>query len=208
MPPRRKPRAPRGRSGQEAQLRIIGGQWRGRKLAFTPAVGLRPTADRVRETLFNWLTPDIRDARCLDLFSGSGALGLEALSRGAASCDFVDSNGANLRQIAAHLQTLAATRRGRCHPGPAERFLARAQTQWDIVFLDPPFGQQLAGPACTQLQTRGLLAAQARIYLETGARERSPELPPEWQPHRDRTAGDVRYRLFHCPGPEAPAAAG
>ena len=89
------------RSGKPRQLRIIGGRWRGRKLTFTPAEGLRPTADRVRETLFNWLAPHIQDARCADLFAGSGALGLEALSRGAAHCDFVDTSAAALAQVAA-----------------------------------------------------------------------------------------------------------
>ena len=101
----------RAASAGRSQLRIIGGQWRGRKLTFTPAEGLRPTTDRVRETLFNWLAPFIFGARCADLFAGSGALGLEALSRGAAHCDFVDSAKAAGRQIAGHLETLGASDR-------------------------------------------------------------------------------------------------
>ena len=91
-------RAVKGRAAN-SQLRIIGGQWRGRKLTFTPAEGLRPTTDRVRETLFNWLAADIQGARCLDLFAGSGALGLEALSRGAAHCDFVETSVCALRDL-------------------------------------------------------------------------------------------------------------
>jgi 16S rRNA (guanine966-N2)-methyltransferase len=95
------------RSGKDTrklhQVRIIGGQWRGRKLSFTPADGLRPTGDRIRETLFNWLAPTIEGARCVDLFTGSGALGLEALSRGAIHCDFVDSSNATLSQVSDHL---------------------------------------------------------------------------------------------------------
>ena len=127
-----------GKGGGHSQLRIIGGQWRGRKLAFTPEDGLRPTADRVRETLFNWLAADIHGARCLDLFAGSGALGLEALSRGAAHCDFVDHSSRACRQIETHLALLEAADRGHCHPVGAEPFLRGAQQAYDIVFLDPP----------------------------------------------------------------------
>jgi 16S rRNA (guanine966-N2)-methyltransferase len=199
MPHHRKPRPARVPGGQTSQLRIIGGAWRGRKLAFIPAEGLRPTADRVRETLFNWLAPELRGARCLDLFCGSGALGLEALSRGAAHCDFIDTNSTNLRQVAGHLQVLGAADRGHCHPGPAERYLAGAAQAWDIAFIDPPFHQGLAGPACAQLQERALLAPGARIYLESAVAEAEPALPASWLLHRDKTAGGVRYRLYHAP---------
>lgn len=177
-------------------LRIIGGRWRGRKLRFTAAEGLRPTPDRVRETLFNWLTADIRDARCLDLFSGSGALGLEALSRGAAHCDFVDSNPASLAQIQRHLQDLGAQSQGGCHTARASDFLARAENPWDIVFLDPPFGQALIAPTCELLETRALLTAGACIYIESGAGDTTPEPPEPWQLHRDKSAGAVSYQLY------------
>ncbi|MBN7797266.1 16S rRNA (guanine(966)-N(2))-methyltransferase RsmD [Parahaliea mediterranea] len=188
-----------GRGG-DSRLRIIGGRWRGRKLAFTPAEGLRPTTDRVRETLFNWLAPDIRDARCLDLFCGSGALGLEALSRGARHCDFVDTNSGNLQRVVAHLETLEARSMGTCHGGPADRFLEQAAPGWDIVFIDPPFEQGLAAPACRLLDQRKLLRPGARIYLETGAGEASPELPADWHLHREKRAGGVIYRLYFTPG--------
>lgn len=186
-------RAGKGRAGS-GQLRIIGGQWRGRKLRFHAAPGLRPTADRVRETLFNWLAADIDGARCLDLFAGSGALGLEALSRGADHCDFVDSASRSLDDIAGHLASLGATARASCHPVPARRFLAGHAGPWDIVFLDPPFGEALLGSAVAALS--GLLDEGALVYVETGQRESLPALPPHWAPHRDKTAGDVRYRLF------------
>lgn len=189
---RRQPDPPAG----PGLLRIIGGRWRGRKLRFTAAEGLRPTPDRVRETLFNWLTADIRDARCLDLFSGSGALGLEALSRGAAHCDFVDSNSASLAQIQRHLQDLGAQALGRCHATRASDFLARAENPWDIVFLDPPFGQALIAPTCELLEARALLTANASIYLESGAGDTVEELPASWQLHRDKSAGAVSYRLY------------
>src|SRR5210317_918947 len=96
----------RSRAARQHQVRIIGGKWRGRKLAFSPADGLRPTGDRVRETLFNWLAADIDGARCADLFAGTGALGLEALSRGAAHCDFVDSSPAVIARVGEHLGRL------------------------------------------------------------------------------------------------------
>lgn len=179
-----------------SQLRIIGGQWRGRKLSFQPAAGLRPTTDRVRETLFNWLAPDVHGARCLDLFAGSGALGLEAISRGAASCDFVERDPATLGQIGHHLKTLDATDRGHCHLGDAATFLRGAAGGWDIVFVDPPFGLDLVGPSCALLTDRELLSENGLVYIETGARETLAALPAQWELHREKRAGEVCYRLF------------
>lgn len=185
-------RSPRGGT---SQLRIIGGQWRGRKLGFTPVDGLRPTGDRIRETLFNWLAADIHGARCLDLFAGSGALGLEALSRGAAHCDFVDTAAAGIADIQRHLGTLAATG-GHCHRSSALEFLAQPHPPWDIVFIDPPFGQALVGPACDLLARGSVLAPHALVYIETGLDETLPELPANWELHRDKSSGQVSYRLF------------
>jgi 16S rRNA (guanine966-N2)-methyltransferase len=184
------------RGGKQGQLRIIGGQWRGRKLAFPATEGLRPTTDRVRETLFNWLAPHLRDSRCADLFAGSGALGLEALSRGALYCDFVDTSGPALRQIRAHLETLDATRHAACHALSAQQFLQMDREPYDIVFIDPPFGAGLAGPTCALLDQRRLLAEEALVYLETAANEPCPQLPRHWSAHREKTAGGVSYRLF------------
>lgn len=181
--------------GSRSQVRIIGGQWRGRRLTFTPEEGLRPTSDRVRETLFNWLTPDIHGARCLDLFAGSGALGLEALSRGAAHCDFVDTSSPALRQIEAHLNTLGAGAIGQCQRGSALKFLETPSVPWDIVFVDPPFGLDLVQPSCERLTRPGVMAQHALVYVETGKGE-APAIPPSWELHREKLAGDVRYRLF------------
>jgi 16S rRNA (guanine966-N2)-methyltransferase len=186
----RKPAATRN------SLRIIGGQWRGRKLVFAPVPGLRPTTDRVRETLFNWLAPVIHQARCLDLFAGSGALGLEALSRGASYCDFVDLAAPATGQLAAHLASLGATDRARCHRLAAADFLQRGPQPYDIVFVDPPFGKALVGPACAQLEAMQLLRPDALVYVETATSEGPPAVPANWRPHRDRTAGGVSYRLF------------
>jgi 16S rRNA (guanine966-N2)-methyltransferase len=182
--------------GGASQLRIIGGQWRGRKLSFRAAEGLRPTTDRVRETLFNWLQPVIHGARCADLFAGSGALGLEALSRGATHCDFVDSSPAATQQISAHLDTLGASELGGCHNQPAGPFLQRGGLPYDIVFIDPPFSSALVGPSCTLLAENDLLVQGARVYIEMGSKEPLPELPSDWALLQDKTAGGVAYRLF------------
>ena len=182
--------------GRASQLRIIGGQWRGRKLSFRPVAGLRPTTDRVRETLFNWLAPDIHAARCLDLFAGSGVLGLEALSRGAASCDFVERDAATLGRVENHLATLDARDRGHCHRIGAINFLEQAADRWDIVFIDPPFGQGLVAPSCALLGAKQQVTDNGLVYIETGASEALPSLPPGWELHREKKAGDVCYRLF------------
>jgi 16S rRNA (guanine966-N2)-methyltransferase len=176
-----------------SQLRIIGGRWRGRKLAFAPVPGLRPTPDRVRETLFNWLQPVIQGACCLDLFAGSGALGIEAVSRGAAHCTLVEQDAqvvAVLREQlerldALEIELLRAQALDWLH-GPAQPF--------DIVFLDPPFQSGLLQPAMELLETRGWLAPQAWIYLES-APDTQPVLPPGWSWHREKRAGGVSYRL-------------
>lgn len=183
-------------AASRSSLRIIGGQWRGRKLVFTPAPGLRPTTDRVRETLFNWLAPVIHQARCLDLFAGSGALGLEALSRGAGYCDFVDLAAPAIDQLTGHLATLGATDRAQCHRLAAADFLQRAAQPYDIVFIDPPFGRELVEPACAQLEAGRLLRQDALVYVESAAGEGPPAVPASWAVHREKTAGGVGYRLF------------
>jgi 16S rRNA (guanine966-N2)-methyltransferase len=182
--------------GQSNRLRIIGGRWRGRKLDFPDVEGLRPTPDRVRETLFNWLQNDIVGARCLDLFAGSGALGLEALSRGATRVVLVDSSRLVTQQLESHLRTL------QCNDAvvvnlPAQGFLDRGPggAHFDVVFLDPPFAQGLLAPCCRQLEDGGWLASHALIYTE--AEKGLPlEVPANWRLHRELTAGQVCCRLF------------
>ncbi len=192
-------------AAERGQLRIIGGRWRGRRLAFTAIEGLRPTPDRVRETLFNWLAPVIRGAHCLDLFAGSGALGLEALSRGAARVDFVDSSATVQQEIERHLATLGATGEGCCHRQTAEQFLRDNRRRYDIVFVDPPFGRQLVAPTCRELDSRGALADDARVYVESGAAEEAFPLPAGWCAHREKTAGKVSYRLYTVEPPRCGA---
>lgn len=185
---RQKSTAPRG------VVRIIAGQWRGRKLDFPALEGLRPTADRVRETLFNWLVPELPGARCLDLFAGSGALGLEALSRGAGHCTFVDAEGDACRAISRHLANLGGGDRGRCVHTRAEQFIPGGGG-WDIVFVDPPFAAGLALPVLEQLLETSALHRDSLVYLET-ARSDLLALPTGLATHREKIAGEVGYRLL------------
>lgn len=183
----------RGR-GASNTLRIIGGEWRGRKLRFADGEGLRPTTDRIRETLFNWLQPVIDGARCLDLFAGSGALGLEALSRGAAEVVFVDTNP---RAIQALKENLALLDSDRAHvvKSDALRFLHGQTGGFDIVFLDPPFRRELLQPALRELANGGWLKPGGHIYLELESEQGEPELPEGWRLLRSKQAGQVAYHL-------------
>jgi len=193
-PSRGRPRPP-GKQSADGVVRIIGGQWRGRKLPFYSAEGLRPTGDRIRETVFNWLAPYIEGARCLDLFAGSGALGLEALSRGAASCDFIDSQARSIEQINTHLSTLHCSL-GSTHCQRAEHFLNANPATWDIIFLDPPFSQNLLEPTLRQLDNN---ANAARfIYIEVD--KNTPYIAPtQWREVKQKISGQVRYSLWENP---------
>jgi len=179
------------RPGLSNSVRIIGGEWRGRRIRFPSAAELRPTPDRVRETLFNWLQGVIGDARCLDLFAGSGALGLEALSRGAREVVLVERDA---RVAAALKETIAAFGGGRSLVVTADafRYLAGASRPFDVVFLDPPFAQGRMAELCTLLEFGGWLAPRASIYLEGAARDGIPPLPAPWTMARETRAGEVR----------------
>ncbi len=190
----------RRRTGSQQQVRIIGGEWRGRKLSFDAIEGLRPTGDRVRETLFNWLAPCIQGARCADLFTGTGALGLESLSRGAAHCDFVDPSPEVIAKVAGHLDNLGARDRGHCHRESAEEFLAHATGPFDIVFVDPPFSLGLTERTLNDMASRRLLRDGALVYVESAADGSPPAVPAGWHLHRDKVAGAVSYRLYRAGG--------
>lgn len=192
-----------GKQVGKQQVRIIGGEWRGRKLSFKAAAGLRPTGDRIRETLFNWLAADIQGARCADLFAGTGALGLEALSRGAVHCDFVDSAPATLRQISKNLGALGATERGNCIASTAKDALEQAGAPYDIVFLDAPFQSGLVEPTVNALSRFQTLREGALVYIETHVKEGALITPEEWHLHRDKRAGAVAYRLYQVSPPSA-----
>jgi 16S rRNA (guanine966-N2)-methyltransferase len=175
------------------RLRIVGGNLRGSRLDVPAAPGLRPTPDRARETLFNWLAPIIEGARCLDLFAGTGALGIEALSRGAAQVDFVETDAQLVSLLRANLARLKQA--ANVHRSDALQFLAANAAQYDLVFLDPPFGANLWTPSAQALEARGRLAASALVYVESAALE-IPELPPNWTLHRESRAGAVRFALY------------
>ncbi len=179
---------------ERQRFRVIAGQWRGRRLSFPLLEGIRPSPDRVRETLFNWLGPNIEGARCLDLFAGSGALGLEALSRGAGEVVFVDRNRSAAEAIEEHLATLDCDR-GRVICDTADAFLGQGTEQFGVVFLDPPFGKDLLPRLCTLIEQRGRLAVGAYVYLECEAELGDPALPDSWSLVRSKRAGKVSYHL-------------
>lgn len=186
-------RRPAGAARQS--VRIIAGRWRGRRLDFPPATAVRPTPDRVRETLFNWLMPQLPGARVLDLYAGTGALGLEALSRGAAAAVFVERDPALVRALQANAARLEAPATIVAADVPA--WLRQADGLFDLVLLDPPFAEQPSGPLLATLQARGLLAPGGMVYLEAG----QAQAPPVgYLPWRSGRAGRVRYHLWRQAG--------
>lgn len=174
-------------------LRIIGGRWRRRQLAIAPVEGLRPTPDRVRETLFNWLGQQLDGLHCLDLFAGSGALGFEAASRGAAQVTLVEADARAARQLLAHCETLGAGATVQVVRGDALNFLrdARPDRTFDLVFLDPPYALGLLPQCLAALPRR--LAPEARVYLEDAV---PLATPPGWALLRQGRAGRVHYGLL------------
>jgi len=183
-------------SAASGQIRLIGGQWRGRKLPVPDSPGLRPTTDRVRETLFNWLAPSMVDARCLDCFAGSGALGLEALSRYAARATLLEVERGVAQQLQKNLATLKAGNAQVVNTNTLA-FLAQTGTPHDIVFVDPPFRKGLLEETLTLLESNGWLADDAMIYVESEVENDLPPVPVSWQLHREKIAGQVAYRLYH-----------
>ena len=173
------------------EVRIIGGSLKGRKLKFSPAPGLRPTLGRVRETLFNWLAADIAHACCLDLFAGSGALGFEALSRGAAEVVFVDSARRAASALRRNVKTLGA-RSASVHCAPAAQFLRRDPRRWDIVFFDPPFDLPEAQALLERVVIEHLKPS-GLIYVEQ-PRHTTWEPACGWV--KQATAGDCRFGLL------------
>lgn len=178
------------------QIRIIGGQWRGRKLPVPDSHGLRPTTDRVRETLFNWLAPSMVSARCLDCFAGSGALGLEALSRYASAATLIEMERGVAQQLQQNLATLKAANAIVVNTNTLT-FLNQPGTPHDIVFVDPPFRKGLLDDTLRLLEDNGWLADDALIYVESEVENGLPPVPLHWDLHREKVAGQVAYRLYH-----------
>ncbi|MBT8103573.1 MAG: 16S rRNA (guanine(966)-N(2))-methyltransferase RsmD [Gammaproteobacteria bacterium] len=177
------------------RLRIVAGNWRSRRLDIADAPGLRPTSERIRETLFNWLEPRIHGARCLDLFAGTGALGLEALSRGAHSVVFVEKSPLVVSMLDANIKVLDAEA-AVVHQMEALNYLRGERPgEFDLVFLDPPFAAELVEDVCRLLVERQALANDALIYIEQDRSQPEPALPDGWQVLKSKTAGNVRYML-------------
>lgn len=181
-------------AGGVGSVRIIAGRWRGTRLPVPDRPGLRPTSDRVRETLFNWLQPVLPGARVLDLFAGSGALGLEAASRGAAHVQLVEADPQLAQALAAAAARLDGEGRVTVRRGDALAFLREdAGERWDIAFVDPPFAADLWPAVLALLPTR--LSADAWLYVESPAGH-APDLPADWALHRESGTRDVRYALY------------
>lgn len=183
------------RPGSSNTLRIIGGQWRSRRLKFAAVPGLRPTPDRIRETLFNWLQPCIHGARCLDLFAGSGALGLEALSRGAGEVMLVEKHPVAARTLRDNLAVLDAQHAVVINTD-ALHYLAQAAVPFDVIFLDPPFRQGILAKALEMLLARDLLKPGGLVYVEQEMQASGLPVHPGLAIYRETCAGQVQSRLL------------
>jgi len=180
---------------QVGRLRIVAGNWRSRLLDVADVEGLRPTSERIRETLFNWLSPRLQGARCLDLFAGTGALGLEALSRGAGSAVFVERSPVAARQLRSNIEILKAGAANVDEKSASDYLRSASGPPFDLVFLDPPFAAGLLEETCRLLSESQVLATGALIYLEQDKKGVEPKLPAGWQLQKNKTAGNVRYML-------------
>ena len=189
--------ARRKQSGKSpsGRLRIVAGNWRSRLLDVAGVEGLRPTSERIRETLFNWLVPHVEGARCLDLFAGTGALGLEALSRGAAGVVFVERSAVAASRLKANIELLDADAATVVQQDAFDYLRGAPDRGFDIVFLDPPFAAGLLEETCRRLQDTRHLKQGALVYLESDRSQAEVVLPVGWQVLKDKTAGNVRYML-------------
>lgn len=179
---------------KQGLVRIIAGKWRGRKLKVPEVKDLRPTPDRVRETLFNWLSPILPGARCLDLFTGSGVLGFEALSRGASYVEMVDQSPVVIRLLSEQLLIFKAEGVSvKCASIPQQ--LSVPAMPFDIVFIDPPYNSDLLLTTCQYLEQHGFLADYAHIYLEAQSVIKDNDLPTGWRLLKSQQAGQVAYHL-------------
>jgi 16S rRNA (guanine966-N2)-methyltransferase len=189
------PKSQKPAAGKRNSLRIVGGGWRGRRVHFPDSPGLRPTPDRVRETLFNWLQFTLAGARCLDLFAGSGALGLEALSRAAREVVFVDEAAAVVKSLREELERLGGAARGRVLETTAARYLVTAAEPFDVIFLDPPFEQDALAQPIALIEAGGWIKPGGWVYLERERQAGAPLLPPGWDLVKSKSAGEVGYHL-------------
>ncbi|MGL5291448.1 MAG: 16S rRNA (guanine(966)-N(2))-methyltransferase RsmD [Vibrionaceae bacterium] len=179
-------------------IRIIAGQWRGRKLPVQNVAGLRPTTDRIKETVFNWLQADIYGARCLDLFAGSGSLGFEALSRQAAQVTFLEKDAKAHAQLAININALK-TQQAALHLTDSLHFLAKkntTQAPFDLIFIDPPFHLDLIKQVIEKIEENGWLAPDGLIYIESELSLCDLNIPDDWRLLKQKQAGQVLFRLY------------
>lgn len=191
-------------AGQANKVRIIGGSLRGRRVEFPARPGLRPTSERIRETLFNWLQREIPGARCLDLFAGSGALGIESLSRGASAVDFVEADSKVCDRLRENLHKLNLGK-AQVYQGRALDWIqARSNCVaiYQIAYLDPPYAGASLPAVAASLDSSGLLAASARVYMEHSAPLDSEVMPASWTELKSKRAGQVYYYLYASPKSE------
>jgi len=187
-----------GKTSQPGRVRIVAGKWRSRLLDIADVPGLRPTSERIRETLFNWLAPVIQGARCLDIFAGTGALGLEALSRGAAEVVFVEKSPVAAATLREHIAMLNVSETA-VNETDASDYLRRAPLgEFDIVFLDPPFAADVHEDLCRLLVEEQVLSKNAWIYLEEDRAKPAAVIPKGWQIMKTGLAGNVRYSLVQA----------
>jgi len=193
---------------KKGSCRIIGGKWRGRVIKFDDAEGLRPTTDRIRETVFNWLQPYVQQSCCLDVFAGSGVLGFEALSRGGNEVVFIEKNSKTVKKLKENIAVLGADSASvQQHDaldwlgfaGLDARLEYCLERRFDLVFLDPPFHTHLLAKSCALLDSSGCLADDAIIYVEHAVDE-DIVLPERWSCLREKSAGQVSYKLFERRG--------
>jgi len=182
------------RTVQRGRLRIIGGEWKRRQIRFSGGADLRPTPDSVRETVFNWLSPHLHQAKCLDLFAGSGALGLEAASRGAENVVLVEMHKTCCAQLKDNVALLDA-KQVMIHCADALDWMASCTQQFDIVFVDPPYDSGLVERSLNRLIRYRLLRPEARIYIECSAQE-APTISEQWAVLRQKKAGQICYGLY------------
>lgn len=189
----------KSKNSATGSVRIIGGEWRSRRLTVLDQPGLRPTIDRVRETLFNWLMFDLASSRCLDLFAGSGVLGLECLSRGATHCTFVENNSKVLQALAANIEQLAVDAANfELIEKNAISYLQQFQNsqKFDLVFIDPPFGKGLLPQTIQTIENAGCLNDNAKIYIEYDSSEQVLAMPDNWQCIKQKKAGQSQLFLY------------
>ncbi|MTI13410.1 16S rRNA (guanine(966)-N(2))-methyltransferase RsmD [Sansalvadorimonas verongulae] len=185
-----------GQHSGAGKLRIIGGEWRSRLLPVASVEGLRPTPNRIRETLYSWLTGWVPGARCLDAFSGTGALGLEALSRGAKHATFLEYSPIAAKTLQSNLTTLKCTTAEVVHTDASRWLSQTAKTPYNLVFLDPPFHKGFVAPVCHLLASNGYLTENSLVYIESEVELGQPDVPENWQLWKEKTAGQVTCRLY------------